>query len=129
MNEPLLIAELEEALAELPCFDIHTHLVGGMLGARGLHDVLLYHMVVSDLYSAGCPSGPRLTQYPGWPTQEEARCRIEEAIPFLPSIRNTSSWWGVRMILGHLYDWHEPLTRGNCSRLDALIRERTDDRV
>src|ERR1043165_8647125 len=50
---------LEEALAEIPVLDIHTHLVGGRLGARGLHDVLLYHMVVSDLYAAGCPTGAR----------------------------------------------------------------------
>lgn len=33
--------ELEQALAELPVLDAHTHLVGGKLGARGLHDVLL----------------------------------------------------------------------------------------
>ena len=70
---------LEQALAELPMFDVHTHLVGGRLGARGLHDILLYHMVISDLYAAGCPSGARLMQYPGWPSQEEAHARIEEA--------------------------------------------------
>ncbi len=60
-----MIRELESALAEVPILDIHTHLVGGKLAARGLHDILLYHMVVSDLYAAGCPSGARLTQYPG----------------------------------------------------------------
>jgi hypothetical protein len=57
-------------------------------------------MVVSDLYAAGCPTGARLSQYPNWPAIEEAQARIEEALPFLPSIRNTSSSWGVRMILG-----------------------------
>src|SRR6266849_1075739 len=96
---------VEQALAEVPVLDIHTHLVGGKLGARGLHDVLLYHMVVSDLYAAGCPSGGRLTQYPGWPTREEAATRIEEAIPYLPNIQNTSSFWGVRLILADLYGW------------------------
>src|SRR5207237_4559651 len=60
--------EIEEALATIPVIDIHTHLVGGRLGARGLHDVMLYHMLVSDLYGAGCPSGARLTQFPQWPT-------------------------------------------------------------
>ena len=40
-----MIDDLEQALAELPQFDVHTHLVGGRLGARGLHDILLYHMV------------------------------------------------------------------------------------
>lgn len=121
--------DLESALATVPVFDIHTHLVGGKLGARGLHDVLLYHMVVSDLYSAGCPSGARLTQYPGWPDEAEAHARIEEALPFLPHIQNTSSWWGVRIILKDLYQWRESITRDNWRRIDSLIRERADDRA
>src|SRR5664279_682882 len=98
-----LLPDLEQALAEMPMFDAHTHLVGGRLGARGLHDILLYHMVISDLYAAGCPSGARLTQFPGWPTQEEAHQRITEALPYLPLIRNTSCHWGLRLILEDLY--------------------------
>jgi glucuronate isomerase len=120
---------MEEALAEVPVFDIHTHLVGGKLGARGLHDILLYHMVVSDLYAAGCPTGARVTQFPQWPSREEAQGRIREALPFLPNIQNTSSSWGVRIILAELYDWHEPITDQNWLRLDATVRERADDRA
>ncbi len=127
MTAQPLIRELEEALSEAPMLDIHTHLAGGRLGARGLHDVLLYHMVVSDLYSAGCPSGSRLTQFPQWPTDEEARQRIEEALPFLGAIQNTSSVWAVRIILQELYGWAEPLDAANWRRLDDLIRERADD--
>ena len=129
MNTAALIRELEFALGEIPVLDIHTHLVGGRLGARGLHDVLLYHMVVSDLYAAGCPSGARLTQYPDWPEKREAHSRIKEALPFLEHIRNTSSSWGVRMILAELYDWHEVVSPENWRRLDDLIRERADDRA
>lgn len=129
MTERGLVVELEQALAELPMLDAHTHLVGGRLGARGLHDILLYHMVVSDLYAAGCPSGARLTQYPGWPDGTEARARIEEALPFLPRIRNTSCAWLARSILSDLYDWREPVTADNWQRLDAIIRERADDRA
>lgn len=129
MNQETLAREMEDALAELPMFDIHTHLVGGRLGARGLHDVLLYHMVISDLYAAGCPSGARLTQYPGWPTQEEAHARIQEAQPYLRYIQNTSTFWALRMILADLYDWKEPITADNWRRLDAAIRERADDRA
>jgi hypothetical protein len=124
-----LANELEEALAELPMFDVHTHLVGGHLGARGLHDILLYHMVVSDLYAAGCPSGARLTQFPGWPTREESEKRITEAIPYLRFTQNTSCAWGMRLVLGDLYDWREPITADNWRRLDGLIRERADDRA
>src|ERR1035438_3913969 len=124
-----LVNRVEEALAEVPVLDIHTHLVGGRLGARGLHDVLLYHMVISDLYAAGCPSGARLNQYPGEPSPEEARQRIEEALPFLPAIQNTSGFWAVRLILGELYGWHEPITAANWRKLDGLIRERAHDRA
>jgi hypothetical protein len=102
--------------------------VGGKLGARGLHDILLYHMVVSDLYAAGCPTGARLTQYPGWPSLDEAHSRIREAIPFLRHIKNTSSDWGVHIILRDLYGWTKPITSGNWQKLDAAVRERADDR-
>ena len=122
-----LVETLESALAEIPVLDVHSHLCGAKLAARGLHDVLLYHMVVSDLYSAGCPSGARLTQFPGWASREEAHARITEALPFLPHIRNTSCWWGVRIILRDLYGWTEPLDAGNWRRLDEQIRERADD--
>jgi hypothetical protein len=129
MPAPTLVRTLEHALAEVPVLDIHTHLVGGKFGARGLHDVLLYHMVVSDLYAAGCPNGARLTQYPGWPTTAEAHERIKQALPHLPLIRNTSSSWGVRLILEDLYGWKEPITENNWRQLDAMIRERADDRA
>ncbi len=120
--------ELERALAEIPVLDVHTHLVGGKLAARGLHDLLLYHMVVSDLYAAGCPSGARLTQFPGWPSRDEAAARIEEALPFLPNIQNTSSYWGLRIILRHHYGWSAPLDKSNWRKLDDMIRERSNDR-
>ena len=129
MNAIDLIRDLEQALAELPRFDVHTHLVGGRLGARGLHDLMLYHMVISDLYAAGCPNGARLTQYPGWPDQAEAQRRVEEAVPYLPHVRNTSCAWMLRTILSDLYGWNEPITADNWRRLDALVRERADDRA
>jgi hypothetical protein len=107
--------------------DAHTHLVDGKLSARGLHDILFYHMAVSDLYAAGCPSGARLTEYPGWPTQEEARQRLLEALPYLKYVRNTSTSVGIRIILQDLYGWRDPITADNWYRLDALVRERADD--
>src|SRR5271169_1396918 len=118
------ITQMEEALAELPILDVHTHLCGAKLGAQGLHDVLLYHMIVSDLYSAGCPNGARLTQFPNWPDKKEAHARILEALPYLRFIQNTSGWWGVRTILEHLYDWRGPITVDNWRILDDQIRER-----
>ncbi len=120
---------LEAELGEIPILDAHTHLVGGKLAARGLHDVLLYHMVVSDLYAAGCPTGARLTQFPAWPDEGEAHARIKEAIPYLKHIQNTSSFWGVRIILDDLYGWTDPIDQSNWRTLDGMIRERADDRA
>ncbi|HNR29643.1 MAG TPA: hypothetical protein PKI11_02025 [Candidatus Hydrogenedentes bacterium] len=119
--------ELFEALAETPVIDVHTHLVDGHLGARGLHEILLYHMVVSDLYAAGCPSGSRLTEYPGWPSPQEAQRRVEEALPYLELARSTSTAWAVRMILADLYDWHQPVHARNWRDLHALIQAREWD--
>jgi glucuronate isomerase len=122
-----MASELEAALKEVPILDVHTHLVGGQLAARGLHDILLYHMVISDLYAAGCPSGARLVQYPEWPTEAEAHSRIVEALPYLRHIQNTSSYWGVRIILRDLYGWTDPIDERSWRTLDGRIRERADD--
>jgi len=129
MNISATVEELSRRIAALPMLDAHTHLVGGKLGARGLHDILLYHMVVSDLYGAGCPSGSRLSQYPLWPDREEAHARLREAVPYLRHIRNTSMYWGVRIILADLYDWHDEISEDNWLKLDALVRERADDKA
>src|SRR5664280_1244857 len=128
MNATAIASELEEALGAVPLLDAHTHLVAGELAAQGLHDVLLYHMVVSDLYAAGCPNGARLTQYPGFPGREEAHARLVEALPYLPMIRNTSCFWMAKTILRDLYDWDKPVTADNWRQLDSIIRERADDR-
>ena len=121
--------ELERALAEIPILDIHTHLVGGRLAARGLHDVLLYHMVVSDLYAAGAPAVRGSPSFPGGRAQDEAAGRIEEALPYLRHIQNT------QLVLGRADHPARALRvdrrrsiESNWKKLDGLIRERADDR-
>ena len=126
---PEVIEELHGAVAVIPVLDAHTHLVGGKLCAGGLHDILLYHMAVSDLYAAGCPSGSRLTQYPGWPTTQEAHSRIKEALPYLKHVRNTAISYGINIILRDLYGIDEPVSEQNWQRIDDVIRERSDDRA
>ncbi len=124
MSDRELVASLVEGLSHIPLLDIHTHLDASHLAARGLHDVLLYHMVISDLVSAGCPSRARLSENPNG---AEAEMRLVEAIPYLPHIRNTSIYWGVRIILRDLYGWMQPVTLDNWRDLDAIIRERAAD--
>jgi hypothetical protein len=129
MTVDMLRREIEEALQDVPLFDVHSHHVVSTPGARGLHDVLLYHMIVSDLYAAGCPSGARLAEFPAEPNATETDSRVIEALPYLTSIRNTSTAWALRTILADLYGWRTELTRENWRQLDGLIRERANDPV
>jgi hypothetical protein len=70
-----------------------------------------------------------LTQYPGRPDVAEAHARIEEALPYLPLVRNTAIAWGIRIILRDLYGWTDEVTVDNWRRLDGIIRERASDRA
>lgn len=116
--------EMYEALRQIPLLDAHTHIHAAHISARGLDDILLYHMVISELYAAGCPDGARLSDDP---SEAEREARIERALPYLPHIRNTSCYWGVRMILEELYGWDAPITKHNWRELDARIAAKSKD--
>ncbi|UCG58328.1 MAG: hypothetical protein JSU70_02245 [Phycisphaerales bacterium] len=111
-------------IGEIEAIDAHTHINSSHMAARGLHDIMLYHMVVSDLYAAGCPSGNRLSDDPN---EDEATTRIEGAIPLLQHIQNTSCFWLMRTILSDLYDWNELITLRNWRELDTRVRDRNAD--
>jgi hypothetical protein len=115
---------LSRQIGQIEAIDVHTHINSSHMAARGLHDVMLYHMMISELYAAGCPSGQRLSEDPD---DDEAACRIEEAIPLLEHVQNTSCHWLMRTILADLYEWTEPVTLGNWRDLDARIRRRSAD--
>ena len=124
MDATRLREEVWDGLSGIPLLDVHTHLDAAHLGARGLHDVLLYHMVVSELGSAGCPSRARLSEDPD---ADEAAGRLAEALPFVPAIRNTSGFWGVSIILRDLYGVEPPADVAGWRRVDAMVRERAAD--
>ena len=115
---------LSKQIGEIKAIDAHTHINASCMSARGLHDIMLYHMVISELYSAGCPSGQRLSDEP---EQNEKTSRIEEAIPYLEHVQNTSCYWLMRTILHELYGWDKPITLSNWRKLDACIREKSTD--
>ena len=111
-------------ISAIPLFDVHTHMDASHLTARGLHDVLLYHMVISDLYSSGCPDGARLSADPD---EAEIEYRIERAIPYIGFIENTSCYWGVRLILRDLYNWDKPITLENWREVHEIIKNKAQD--
>ena len=115
---------LSKQIDEIEAIDTHTHIRSSHMAARGLHDILLYHMVVSDLYAAGCPSGHRLSDDPD---EDEVATRVEESVPLLEHIQNTSCYWLMRTTLSDLYDWNELITLENWRDLNARIRSRNAD--
>ncbi|MDO8685820.1 MAG: hypothetical protein Q7J78_04015 [Clostridiales bacterium] len=117
-----LKTDIYNRLLDIPLLDIHTHMDASHLGARGLHDILLYHMVISDLYSAGCPDGSRLTEEP---SEDEVESRIKRALPYIKYIQNTSCFWGVRTILKDLYGWKQPITEENWKEIHLIISEKS----
>ena len=106
-------------ILQLPVLDAHTHVDAGHLAARGLHDILLYHMIISELYSAGCPDAERLSEEP---TEEEIAFRMERALPYLQYIQNTSCFSICKAILRDLYEWSEPVTLENWRVLHQRIQ-------
>ena len=111
---------MKEAVFNIEAIDIHTHLDVNHLSASGLHDILLYHMVVSDLYSAGCPDGGRMSEEPD---DNEIEERIIRALPYIKYIQNTACYWATRTILKDLYDFDEPLTDKNWHVIHDKIKK------
>ncbi len=115
------INKLHEEIAAMPVVDIHTHVDLTHESARGLSDVLLYHMVISELYSSGCPDGARLSE---WPDDNEAERRIINALPCLKHIKYTSAYSMAKGILSGLYGWDKETNLGNWREIDGIIREK-----
>ncbi|MBM3289515.1 MAG: hypothetical protein FJY92_05125 [Candidatus Hydrogenedentes bacterium] len=124
MQTEMTTHAIEEILHSFAWMDPHTHIDAAHLSARGLDDILLYHMCVSDLYAAGCPDGTRL---PEDRSEDEAARRIEGALPYLVKTHNTAMAWGVRIILADLYNWHAPIDANNWRNLDRLIKHHASD--
>jgi hypothetical protein len=118
-----LSEKLYAGLCEIPLIDAHTHINEDRMPARDLADILLYHMSVSDLYAAGCPEGARIDDL----SEEERERRMEQALPYLPRVKNTGIQWGVRTILKDLYGWDRELNLQNWKTLNALVKERAAD--
>lgn len=116
--------KLETALWDIPFICIHAHLDPKQLTAQGLHHVLLYHMPLSELYSAGMPNGNRLSWYA---TKDEAKTRIKEALPYLKYVKNTALHWLTKKILSDLYGWNEPITEQNWTKIDGIIARKSTD--
>lgn len=113
--------ELYYRIGQIPLIDIHTHIDLSHMSARGLHDLLLYHMLISELYSAGCPNAERLSEFPD---EEEAKSRLQAAVPYIEHIRYSSCFSILKRMLKDLYGFTDTINVDNWEKLDSAVRER-----
>ncbi len=111
-------------LSECPKVDIHTHLTADRLMARGLDNILLYHMVNSELYAAGSPCSERVSDNRD---EQEAEIQLSYAVPYLTKIRNKSLYRVLRIILRDIYGWKEDITPHNWKTLHEHIKSQNGD--
>lgn len=98
-------------------FDVHTHLNPVKLRAGGLRGIVGYHFLVSE--ATGCGSK---IYFMNNASDDEW---MEEFIPYLPYIKNTSSYWMAKTILKDLYGLDiEKLTVKNWQEFDRAIKEK-----
>ncbi|MFQ6113670.1 MAG: glucuronate isomerase [bacterium] len=109
-----LRSQLFEALVETPLIDIHTHLLPGELSSNNLARLFFYHYIVDELKAAGVK--PEAIS-PDQPTEE----RVAAALPFIPYIQNTSTYWMFTIIARDLFEFDEPLTVNNWQTLAAQV--------
>ncbi len=117
----MLRDELHQALCEMPVLDIHTHLHRDRMAARGLHEVVFYHMQMYVMRGAG------VTESKMWPEQPciEAGLPFDEWVDAWPKVRHTGFGWILRTILRDLYEFDEPVTPESLERLRASFEAKT----
>jgi glucuronate isomerase len=114
MNRGKLCTKIFEEIVNIPLVDIHTHLDPGMLKAKDLSEIVLYHYIATELASSGMPREILDVEDPGE--------RVRRAIPFLKNVRNTSTFWALRKVLS-LFGFNEELSEENFPLLQARFTD------
>ncbi len=107
-----IFTELREFVDTIPMVDIHSHIDASHPHARTPRDILFYHYLVTELRSAGMPL--ELVS-PELPVEDAVR----NAVPFLPLIRNTSTYWYFTRMLKELYGFEDDEI--NTKNMDGLL--------
>jgi glucuronate isomerase len=112
-----LLTELNEFIGTIPMIDIHSHIDASHPHARTPRDILFYHYIATELRSAGMPLELVSPELP----VEDA---VKNAVPFLPLIKNTSTYWYFVRMLKELYGFeYDEINAKNVSGLLDAINE------
>jgi glucuronate isomerase len=110
-------SELCEFVNTVPMIDIHSHIDASHPHAGSPRDILFYHYIVTELRSAGMPL--ELIS-PDLPVDDA----VENVLPFLPLIKNTSTFWYFVRMLKELYGFEDQeINKKNLKRLLEAVYE------
>ena len=122
----MLRDELYDAIREIPVIDVHSHLRPDRLVSRGPKSVLLYHMLLYILRSAGADETTFFRGRRG-PEQSDGPFPAEQFLAGWPAVSRTGFGWALRTMLRELFDFDEPITAaslpGLLERMEAKSAE------
>lgn len=116
--------DLYKEIAKMPTIDAHAHLVRHKMSPDSIDDILLYHMVMYPLRSAGA----REDYFWHWNDKERQRpsreAIIAEFAKAWPGMENTGFAQMLKGILRDLYEFDEPVTVRSLSKLDKAYEKK-----
>jgi len=109
---------LKNVIDDMELIDCHTHLRWYQPSAETLTDIFSYHYIATELVSAGM--NPELISE-DLPAKEQ----FLNAVPYIPRIQNTTTWWGFMQICKNLFGFEaETITAQNAESLYESAAEK-----
>jgi len=105
---------LQQEIDNISTIDIHSHISLSSPTARSLNDILFYHYILTELFSCGMP--PYFLDKDISPEE-----KIENALPYIERIKNTTTFWCLSRILKDLYGFEE-ITKKNWQKIDQKVK-------
>ncbi|MCD6291571.1 MAG: hypothetical protein J7M34_13815 [Anaerolineae bacterium] len=107
---------LQAIVERIPAVDVHSHINYRRPAASDVDDIVFYHYIVSELITAGMPAAQL--------SQGSTPCeRLQAAVPYMPRIANTSTYWTLQNMIHDLYGIDGPLDEAAwmslCERVEA----------
>ena len=121
MTADSLYRDILAEIKEIPILDVHSHISTDCPQAKNLSDILFYHFVRREVYSAGLPDDNFLV------SQAPLGERIARFLPYLEHIEHTTTFWCVRKIIKDIYGIPEGINRHNWQEVEKKIKERGDN--
>jgi len=106
--------KLLDEINAIEMIDIHSHIDPTRPAAMNPGEILLYHYIVTELRSAGVPASI-LSE------DRDPKVRVKEAMPYLRSISNTTTYWCLMRILRDVYGFEGGFGHGDEDSYPRLL--------